>query len=558
MPDQGASASISDRAVERVEPPAASGGSPVPPEMATSELPALPATSTDGHEIELKLLVAPDQLASFNEAAVITAHARNKGTRKHLKSVYYDTPKRTLWKHGLTLRVRQSGSRFIQTVKTQAADDPLKRGEWEASVPSLAPDPALAMTLLPEELRSELDTHKLEPVFAADVHRHARLLELSSGTIEVAFDGGVIRAGERSEVVSEIELELKSGSPAALYEIALRLAEHGPIRPSIRSKSARGFDLAAGRAPGADKPRKPRLDPAASLDEAFAVILQGSLHHLLQAMPAAEDGRNTEGVHQLRVALRRLRAALHLMQPVETSATLDGLAADARWLAQSLSAARDLDVFLTETLPEIAQACPSVAGFDTLRALAERQRDLAYRRLRLALADRRCAGFVLGLGAWIETRGWRNDVAPETLRRLAAPAIGFADHILAERHRKALKRGRGFRKLPAEDRHRLRLALKKLRYSVDFLLPLHGATKPAKKYAGRLAGLQQQLGQFNDIAVTADVIEGLGTTSTDAAMAAAAIAGWQAHALVKLERPLCEAWRAFTKAPTPWETPDEA
>jgi inorganic triphosphatase YgiF len=453
--------------------------------------------------------------------------------------------------------VRQSGSRFVQTVKAQHSDDPLKRGEWEAGVSSLAPDQAMATVLLPEELRGALADTVLEPVFTADVHRHARLLDLPGATVEIAFDSGVIKVGEQSEAVSEIELELKSGNPATIYEIALRLAEHGPLRPSIRSKSARGFDLAAGVAPGAEKPRKPRFDPAVSLDETFAIVLRGSLHHLLQAMPAAEDGRNPEGVHQLRVALRRLRAALHLMRPLGTSATLDGLEADARWLAQNLSAARDLDVFLTDTLPEIADACTTVAGFDTLRALAQRQRDLAYRKLRIALAERRCAAFVLGLGAWIATRGWRNDVSPDELSRLAAPAIDFAGHVLSERHQKVLKRGRRFRKLSPERRHKLRLALKKLRYSIDFMLPLYGASKPAKKYARRLAGLQEQLGHYNDIAVTASVLDSLGTTSTDAAIAAAAITGWQAHAMAGIEDPLREAWRAFTKAPTPWQ-PEEA
>ncbi|WP_316175524.1 CYTH and CHAD domain-containing protein [Bradyrhizobium sp. SZCCHNRI1073] len=520
-------------------------------EVAAPSLPDPAAGS--GHEIELKLLVAPDQLAGFNNAPVVTAHARNKGSRKHLTSVYYDTPKRTLWKNGFTLRVRQSGSRFVQTVKEQHSDDPLKRGEWEASVSSLAPDPALAAALLPEELRSALAEATLEAVFTADVHRHARMLDVPGATIEIAFDSGVIKAGEHREIVSEIELELKSGNPAAIYEIAQRIADHGPIRPSIRSKSARGFDLAAGAAPGAEKPPKLRLDPAVSLDESFALVLRGSLHHLLQAMPAAEDGRDTEGVHQLRVALRRLRAALHLMRPLGTSATLDGLEADARWLAQSLSAARDLDVFLTDTLPEIAEACPTVAGFDSLRALAERRRDLAYRTLRIALAERRCAAFVLGLGEWIETRGWRNDVSPDDLRRLAAPAIDFAGPVLSERHQKVLKRGRRFKKLPAERRHRLRLALKKLRYSIDFLLPLYGASKSAKRYARTLAGFQEQLGHYNDMAVTAGVIETLGTTSTEAAIAAAAITGWQSHAMAGVEEPLREAWRAFTKAPTPWQ-----
>ena len=109
-------------------------------EAAPSENSSPGVTTPLSEEIELKLLVDADRLADFNDAPVIATHAHNKGTRKHLKSVYYDTPERTLWRNGLTLRVRQSGARFVQTVKAEIPDDPLRRGEWEASVPSMAPD----------------------------------------------------------------------------------------------------------------------------------------------------------------------------------------------------------------------------------------------------------------------------------------------------------------------------------------------------------------------------------------------------------------------------------
>ena len=228
-------------------------------EPATEPL-RLGAAAHGAGEIELKLLVDADRIAHFNAAPVIAINARNKGTRKRLKSVYYDTPERTLRRNGLSLRVRQSGARFVQTVKTDAVDDPLRRGEWEASVPSLAPDLTLAMPFIPEKLRGHLEAQPLETVFTGDVHRHARLIDLPSGTVEIAFDQGVLTAADRSQRVSEIELELKSGSASAVYEIALRLAEHGDVKPSIRTKSARGFDLAADKPPSARRPRKLRLD----------------------------------------------------------------------------------------------------------------------------------------------------------------------------------------------------------------------------------------------------------------------------------------------------------
>ena len=125
---------------------------------ATSEAGAPDVSSSDraarqGSEIELKLLVDADRLADFNAARVIVVNARNKGTRKHLRSAYFDTPERTLRRNGLSLRVRQNGTRFVQTVKTDCADDPLRRGEWEASVASMAPDLALAILCAFVEVR---------------------------------------------------------------------------------------------------------------------------------------------------------------------------------------------------------------------------------------------------------------------------------------------------------------------------------------------------------------------------------------------------------------------
>lgn len=517
------------------------------PEPSLPSLAAYPAG-----EIELKLLVEAGRMPHFDAAPVITANARSKGTRRHLKSVYYDTPERTLRRDGLSLRVRQSGARFVQTIKTDAADDPLRRGEWEASVPSLAPDLALAMPFILEKLRVNLEARPLEAVFTADIHRHARIVDLPSGTVEIAFDQGLLTAGDRSLPVSEIELELKGGSAGTIYEIALRLAEHGSVKPSIRSKSARGFDLAAGTPPLVSRPRKLRLDPSVALDEAFATILRSCFLHLLQSLPAAEDGRNPEGVHQLRVALRRLRSVLDLMRSAGALSNLDALRSEARWLAQDLSAARDWDVFQLATLPAIAKACPMVPGFDALeRVAAERQSD-AYRKAHHALDDRRCARFLIGLGGWIETRGWRNGVTAEDLGLLAEPAVNFAERILSEQYAKVLKRGRRFRSLTVEELHRVRLATKRLRYLGEFLLPLFPDRKSARKFSRKLAGLQEELGAFNDMAITASLLDGLAAEAPDSATAAAAITGWQARASVEVQPSLRSAWRDFTAARVPW------
>jgi inorganic triphosphatase YgiF len=525
---------------------------------ATSTILVQSGITPPGSEIELKLLVDADRMVDFNAAPIIATNARNKGARKHLKSVYYDTPERTLKRNGLSLRVRQNGARFVQTVKAEFTDDPLRRGEWEANVPSIAPDVELAMPFIPPKLRSGLRRDQLEAIFSADIHRHARIVELPTGTIEVAFDLGSLKSGDRSMPVSEIELELKGGSTSAIYDLALRLADYGPVRPSIRSKSARGFELATEASPALRKPRKIRLDPSISLDEAFAKILRSCLHHILGSLAVAEDGRDPEGVHQLRVSLRRLRAALDLMRSVGSLSNLDSLRSEARWLAQNLSAARDWDMFQRGTLPTIAQACPSVAGFDALEQFAEKRRSVAYEKVRLALADRRCSCFLIGLGGWIEARGWRSDVAPEDLGQLAEPAINFAGPILSDQYARVLKRGRHFKSLPVEKLHRLRLAAKRLRYVADFLLPLYGDRKSVRRFSRRLADLQEQLGSFNDMAITDALFAELGDEALQSGTAMAAIAGWQAHASIGVAARLQDTWQDFRRTRAPWSRAAEA
>jgi len=205
-------------------------------------------------------------------------------------------------------------------------------------------------------------------------------------------------------------------------------------------------------------------------------------------------------------------------------------------------------------LPTVSEGCPSIAGFDVLGHAAEDCRSAAYQKVRHVLADRRCARFVIELAGWIEARGWRSDIPPEGLAKLAEPAINFAGRLLSHRHAKALKRGRHFKSLTAEERHRLRLCIKKLRYAVDFLLPMYGQRKATRRFFHKLADLQEELGSYNDMATTTTLLAGLTAISSGGGTAAAAIAGWQAHAMVGAEVRLRDAWLDFAKMKVPWST----
>src|SRR6516162_8170317 len=162
-------------------------------------------------EVELKLLASPAAIERIRAATVITQHARNRGVVRRLEAVYFDTPDRTLSRHRSSLRVRRNGTRYVQTLKIDCAEQsPFERQQWESPVDTQVPD----LTRLPAKINaflSKLDKGGLTPVFATKIRRHARRLTFNDAEIEIAFDEGMVEVGERQEPLAEIELELKAG-----------------------------------------------------------------------------------------------------------------------------------------------------------------------------------------------------------------------------------------------------------------------------------------------------------------------------------------------------------
>ncbi|WP_421913302.1 CHAD domain-containing protein [Mesorhizobium sp.] len=523
-----------------------SGGHAPPPSV----------TAGIGREIELKMLVAkPDELDNIAAAPILHGHVLDHKKRR-LTSVYYDTPDRALRKDGFTLRVRDDGDGYVMTVKSSAdsASDELLRGEWECAVSSQDVDRIRLQGLLPADVLERIGEAALEPLFTTEIDREQTTLSFSSSIIEVAIDRGRVVSGDKTEPVAEVELELKAGATAALYQLALALGQSGVLMPSSRAKADRGFDLALGSKPTALKACQPDLSPRQPLDESFAAIFASVLTHLVGNLHFAGDSDSPEGVHQARVALRRVRAAFDLVKRTSGSPRIESLRAEAKRLEAALGDARDWDVFATETVPSILSKSVSVNGYDDLRGTAATARREAHQKGRLATTDEHVARFLLELGLWARQRGWRGDATPEGLAQLSKPTRRFAVDVLGALHRKAIKRGRHFDHLAADQRHQLRIALKKLRYVADFLLPVVGKTKQMKRYAQALARLQDTLGRFNDIARTPGLIGELKHRQELAHPngAIAAILASQAAELEHGEKGLRHRWHQFARTAVPW------
>jgi inorganic triphosphatase YgiF len=198
-------------------------------------------------EIELKLRGTPARLKSAL-ARLQKKAVKGSAFKKNLRAVYFDTAKDDLHAKGLSFRVRDEDGRFIQTLKQDASNaEALTRGEWSDEVAAAAPE--LLNTKSGRKLRHVWKDVRLLPRFRTVIARQGFLISPRRGTqVEIVRDDGEIQAigkesarDDEAVRVSEIEIELKQGSPSALYDVALQILESTPVQIETRAKSDRGY-----------------------------------------------------------------------------------------------------------------------------------------------------------------------------------------------------------------------------------------------------------------------------------------------------------------------------
>ena len=457
-----------------------------------------------GHEIELKLEVPPKTIGTLKRMRSLrrgNGHARDK----ELVSVYFDTAEHTLRKRGMSLRVRHIGDRRVQTVKAngQSAAGLFQRREWEAPIRSDTPDlRAMRRTALDGLLTRKL-ARALKPVFETRIRRTVLPLARRGSRIELTLDQGQVRLGRKSAPISEIELELKRGRPADLFTVARDLARRVPVRFAVRSKADRGYDLAGDAPVAAVHAAEIPLSPRMSTGEAFHAIALGCLHHVAANEPAVRE-QDGEGVHQMRVGLRRLRAAMAVFSDLTDDEESARIKAELKWLTGELSPARDLDVYVTGNIKPLQRSLPDRRGLDALRSDLEARRDGSFRRARKAVESPRYRALLLDALAWIEGGLWAttDDALIAALRQ--RKASDFARDELGRRVKKVGKKADKLARLDARRRHKLRIAIKKLRYAAEFFASLFDRRKAhrrLRRFERQLESLQDCLGALNDIAV---------------------------------------------------------
>ncbi|CAK0774442.1 triphosphatase [Gammaproteobacteria bacterium] len=515
-----------------------------------------PEAKTMATETELKLSLDPEALRRVGRLSVVRRHAQDHGSRVHLTNTYYDTPDQRLAAMGMALRIRRAENRWIQTVKTvgETCAGMHNRNEWEWEVSENAlnleccdAEPEVAEAFTDPALRAAL-----QPLFTTDFWRTTWELVFPDGShIELVADHGEVSADGRSTPICELELEIKDGSLQRLYEVAHALAEVLPLHLENTSKSARGYALL--EPPSPPVPHKAgafELQPGETTEAAFQAIIQHCLEHLHTNSAVVTHGEDPEGIHQMRVATRRLRSCLGLFRPLIPRTASDGVAAEIRWLSGELGLARDWDVFIDETLNALIRYFPDHAALNTLLTATATARAQAYQTAQAAVHSPRYTRLLLGIGVWYTRRDWRDPMGAERIRDLERPVEWFAANLLARRHTRVYKWGRDFLRLSNEGRHRLRILCKRLRYAGDFFAELY-PDSGVRDYLRSVAELQDVLGSLNDSVVARRLLTELATAPDDPA--AHLVLGWKAAMTEQHLTHFESAWATFCDQPRFWE-----
>jgi triphosphatase len=478
-------------------------------------------------------------------------------SQERLISTYYDTPDLALKQQAMTLRVRERGGQFIQTVKTGdlGAGGILSRGEWEDRLVDHRPDPAAERSgpHLPQGL-----AENLRSVFVADVTRTAYEVEPAPGTeIEAAVDEGEIKEakGDRTEPVSEVELELKRGDVAALYDLALQLLDVAPIRIDLRSKSERGYRLGdrGERPPAAVHAAPVVLNAEVTIGAALQKIARSCFTQLIRN-EAAVFADEPEGVHQMRVALRRIRSAVSSLKDQLSGEDHDWVTEQLRWLGGTLGLARNLDVFAIELLPAARDGLPEEPDWDNLAATLLRLRQQAYHEVREGILSKRYTVTVLQLLRWFEAHGWRQHPVRGDTDPATASIGSVAAEVLDRRRRRMRKRSKGFGRLAAPERHKLRIAAKKLRYTTELFGGLY-SDDCLHSFVSSLKRVQGSLGYANDVRVAHEFVPELFARiepGNPAIHAWITLLEWHDQVLLQEERKLREQVRRLKEASPFW------
>lgn len=480
-------------------------------------------------EVELKLTIAPNFVTeNFKiESLEVLRHATARGTES-LLSIYYDTQDLALKAARIALRTRKTSQGWVQTIKYGGTilAGVHTRQEIEFPIPDATPilHDWSALSNLTEEnqktlyVLSQLIADKpIVPVFTTAFTRTLYDIQTERGDkIEFAFDQGEIYTAaatdpllkdpqNRIEIISEIELELKQGKAQTLYTLGLELLSALPVRLGLLSKAARGYALYAPPPPLVPvKAKLPILDPHESTESAFIKMVRACLLHLQANEIGFIEHYQTEPefLHQVRVALRRLRSIFNLFKAILPKTIMRNITPELSWLNNKFGPARDWDVLRYETLPHLFATVHDHSELPALERILAEVHQEKLTEAHEAILSSHYAQLLLEMNNWLEQKPWRLHAEASLWDE---KILEYAHTLLEKRHKIVVKRPKNLLKLDDAGRHDLRIDCKKLRYSTEFFSSLYNQNEAKEKtvqafklYLNHLVRLQECLGKLND------------------------------------------------------------
>lgn len=502
----------------------------------------------NGTETELKLAMEPHLLTKLSRLPALVPWKNGRSRTQILHSTYFDTPEGDLRRAGISLRLRQHGRDWVQTIKDdgERMSGLFQRREWEMVLaePSLNLPHILATGLA--VFRDDDLADRLHPVFTTQIQRRLYLLGTAQWDVEMAIDHGHVQTGDTKAELSEVELELKRGDALALFDVASAIAAALPCRVQVLSKSDRGFQLAAGSIAKPVKALPVGLTPRMETGAAFQAIARNCLHQLQVNEGCLRGDHGEEAVHQMRVALRRLRSALKLFKPMLKGTALDEIKDELRWVLAHLGPARDGDVFLAEIITPVLCDHPDAPALDSLRQQWQERRDVDFTAALSAIDEPRFTQLLLRLGRWVAEARWLEQ--PSAHHRLDK----FSAKVLKKAYTRMIEAGGdNLGHLPTAELHQVRILGKQMRYAGEFFASLYPRAQ-AKPFLTLMAELQESLGTLNDLAVAEQRLarsHGQG----DWAWAAGLVCGWHEARRPQLLRDAQATWKKLRKTSPFWD-----
>ncbi len=507
---------------------------------------------------QLRLELDPADLPKLQGLKQLKDLSIGRAVTRPISTSYFDTPDHQLHDSGVVLEIKTHGHGYLQSVRADGVrlENGVVHREWENPLPSPDPDPTAIADLDLRTLATPLPGTSLEPVITATIKHTTRRLAIGAdGEATLTLESGEIEASGKKRQIAQLALSSEEAG-ADLFDLALEISEQVPLRIATADLERKAFELLRGDEPGWRKAIKLGLDADASVETVLHAILEHCLDHLKDNERGTLQSDHPEGVHQMRVAMRRMRSALRTFRSVLPPDQYDRITDEVKWLTKSLADTRDLDVFMDEIVGPVAAAFPDEPAFEVTMARLAADRDAARAEARQAVASSRYTRFLLETGAWMSRRAWRNQPVSEASIILFQPITTLSDQLIAKLFKKVRKRGKRFAEMTIEEKHQLRIDVKRLRYAIDFFSSLYPA-KSVKAFIVHLQKLQDGLGYMNDLAVAEELIGKLIATAdakSEAAIrhAGALVLGWHTHANIEASRTLAEDVKALISSKPFW------